>query len=231
MTTEKTAFIIGASRGLGLALAQEYLKREWRVVATVRGSKPGALSDLAASAKGRLEIETLDVLDAAQLTSLKERLRSRRFDLLFVNAGVANDSRETIGQVSTEEFTRVLLTNTLAPMRVIESFAGSVPSTGTIGVMSSGLGSVADNERGGDEVYRASKAGLNTLMRSFAARHAKDPRTLLIIAPGWIRTEMGGPNATYSIEESIPRIVDVITAQAGKGGLQYLNQQGQPVRW
>ena len=100
----------------------------------------------------------------------------------------------------------MMITNALGPMRVIDAFEALVPKTGTIGVMSSGLGSVADNETGGWEVYRASKAALNTLMRSFAARHAGDPRALLIVTPGWVRTDMGGPNAALGIEDSIPRV-------------------------
>ncbi len=96
----------------------------------------------------------------------------RSFDLLFVNAGVTNDPQETVGEVSTEEFIRVMVTNALSPMRVIERLEELVPPAGTIAVMSSGLAAVADNEAGGWEVYRGSKAALNTLMRSFAARHA-----------------------------------------------------------
>jgi NAD(P)-dependent dehydrogenase (short-subunit alcohol dehydrogenase family) len=97
--------------------------------------------------------------------------------------------------------------------------------------MSSGLGSVANNIAGGWEVYRASKAALNTLMRSFAARHSDDPRALVIIAPGWVRTDMGGPNAVLGIEESIPRVVDVISDQSGKRGLRYLDYRGLEVPW
>jgi NAD(P)-dependent dehydrogenase (short-subunit alcohol dehydrogenase family) len=89
----------------------------------------------------------------------------------------------TINEATTAEFVRVMVTNALGPLRVVEVLQDLGPKTGTIGVMSSGLGSVADNDRGGWEVYRASKAALNTLMRSFAARHADDPRALLIIAP------------------------------------------------
>ena len=99
---------------------------------------------------------------------------------------------EKIANVSTEEFVRVMVTNALSPMRVIEVFKDLVPSTGTIGVMSSGQGSVANNTNGKYEAYRSSKAALNMLMRSVAARHHDDPRTLLLMAPGWVRTAMGG---------------------------------------
>jgi NAD(P)-dependent dehydrogenase (short-subunit alcohol dehydrogenase family) len=226
-----TALIIGASRGLGLALVEEYLKRGWRVVATIRGTGRTGLQDLADKADGRLEIEQIDIAIPEQLAALHQRLKKRRFDLLFVNAGVTNDPEETIAEVKTEEFVRVMITNALSPMRAIETLQDIVAPSGTMGVMSSILGSVAENETGGWEVYRASKAALNTLMRSFAARHVNDPRALVVIAPGWVRTDMGGPSAALSIEESIPRVVDTISSQAGKPGLRYLDYRGQTVRW
>ena len=228
---KKTALIVGASRGLGFALVKEYLARNWNVVGTVRKGSGTALSELAERSSGRLEVEKLDINDADQIAALKHRLQDRKFELLFVNAGVANERHETIGEVATEEFVRLMVTNALSPMRIVEGFEKNVAANGTIGVMSSGQGSVADNEKGGFEVYRASKAALNTLMRSFAARHSEDARTLLLIAPGWIKTDMGGTDARYSIEEAIPRVVDTITAQAGKRGLQFLDQFGKVVRW
>jgi NAD(P)-dependent dehydrogenase (short-subunit alcohol dehydrogenase family) len=97
--------------------------------------------------------------------------------------------------------------------------------------MSSGQGSVSNNEKGGWEVYRASKAALNSLMRSFRARRVDDRRTMLLMAPGWVRTDMGGPNAKLSVDESIPKLVAVMEAQAGKGGLHYLDYQGNVVPW
>jgi NAD(P)-dependent dehydrogenase (short-subunit alcohol dehydrogenase family) len=231
MPTPTSALIIGASRGLGLALAEEYLKRGWHVVATVRGTARTALHDVAERAGGRLEIETVDIVEPDQVQVLRRRLDGRRFDLLFVNAGVANGPAETICDVTTEEFARVMVTNALSPMRVIEAFESLVAPSGTIGVMSSGLGSVANNDRGGWEVYRASKAALNTLMRSFAARHAGDPRALVITAPGWVRTDMGGPQATLAVEDSIPRVVDTIAGRSGKPGLVYLDRFGSTVPW
>jgi NAD(P)-dependent dehydrogenase (short-subunit alcohol dehydrogenase family) len=230
-TSEPTALIVGASRGLGLALAEVYLKRGWHVIATTRGTAHAGLRNLADRAGARLEIETIDIVETAQIAGLRARLAGRRFDLLFVNAGVTSRAEETIGEVTTEEFIRVMITNALSPMRVVEALHDLVTPTGTIGVMSSGLGSVTDNEHGRHEVYRASKAALNMLMRSFAARNASDHRPKVLIAPGWVRTDMGGSNATLAIDESIPGVVDTITGQLGKPGLHYLDYTGRTVRW
>jgi NAD(P)-dependent dehydrogenase (short-subunit alcohol dehydrogenase family) len=231
MTTPPTALILGASRGLGLALADEYLKRGWRVIATARGGKRTALHDLADRAGGRLTVETLDITNADDVAALRARLEGADLDLLFVNAGVANDPAETIGEVSIETFVEVMVTNALAPMRAIEAFQDLVPDSGLIGVMSSELASITNNRIGTWEVYRASKAALNTLMKSFAARHRADPRALVLMAPGWIRTDMGGPGAIYSVEENIPKVVDVLVAAAGKPGLRFVDFNGADVAW
>lgn len=229
--TPKRLLLIGASRGLGFALAEEYLRRDWLVVGTERGRDKSKLHELASRFDRRLEIENVDIVHPDQVVALRRRLADRRFEMLFVNAGVKNDDRETIADVSTEEFTRVMITNALSPMRVVEALQDLVSPGGTVAVMSSGQGSVANNLNGKYEVYRGSKAALNMFMRSFAARQADNRRTLLLLAPGWVRTDMGGPNALLSIEESIPKLARTIDAQAGKAGLQYLDYLGRQVPW
>jgi NAD(P)-dependent dehydrogenase (short-subunit alcohol dehydrogenase family) len=225
------ALIIGASRGLGYALAAEYLDRGWQVTATVRGARRTDLHELASSSAGRLVIETIDITAPGQIAALHHRLAPTTFDLLFVNAGVTNGPAETVADVSTDTFVRLMVTNALSPMRVVEALQDLVAPKGTIAVMSSGQGSVANNSKGGFEIYRASKSALNQLIRSFAARHADDPHTLLLIAPGWVQTDLGGSSAPLTIGQSIPGVVDTIEAQTGQGGLQYLDYQGQTVRW
>jgi NAD(P)-dependent dehydrogenase (short-subunit alcohol dehydrogenase family) len=230
--TEKHLLLVGASRGLGLAMAAEFLKRGWNVVGTVRDSARTELRDLAGQHPGGIEIESLDVTEPNQITALHDRLLGRSFDILFHNAGIANaNPRESASAVSTEEFVRVLVTNALSPKRVIDRLQDLVPADGLIGVMSSGQGSITNNERAGNDVYRASKAALSQLMRSYAARHAGGPRTLVLMAPGWIRTALGGPDAPFGVEESIPKIFDVLPAQQGKPGLQFLDREGRTVPW
>ena len=225
----KQLLLIGASRGLGFALAEEYLKRGWQVAATERSRTTSKLHGLLGSAGDRLEIETVDINSPDQVAALRARLASRKFDMLFVNAGVG--TREMLADISTDEFIRMMVTNALSPMRVVQSLQDLVLPTGTIGIMSSGQGSITNNENGHYEIYRGSKTALNMFMRSFAARHADDSRTLLLLAPGWVRTELGGAQARLSVEESIPNLANVMDAQAGKAGLQYLDYLGRRVPW
>jgi NAD(P)-dependent dehydrogenase (short-subunit alcohol dehydrogenase family) len=229
LSSDRTLLLIGASRGLGFALADEYLKRGWQVVATERDSATSKLSGLLGSTQNRLEIENLDINFPDQVAALRARLASRKFDMLFVNAGIA--TREMAADISSDEFNRMMVTNALSPMRIVESLQDLVLPTGTIGIMSSGQGSITNNENGNYEIYRASKAALNMLMRSFAARRADDPRTLLLMAPGWVRTDLGGPEGRLSVEESIPNLANTMDAQSGIAGLQYLDYLGRKVPW
>jgi NAD(P)-dependent dehydrogenase (short-subunit alcohol dehydrogenase family) len=227
-----TILLIAASRGLGLAMAEEFLKKGWNVVGTVRaGSGRTKLHDLADKFPERLEIETLDICEQSQVVALRQRLSGRVFDMLFVNAGTTNDQTETIGNVTTDEFVRVMVTNALCPMRVVESLQDLVSANGLIGVMSSGQGSVANNIAGMREVYRGSKAALNQFMRSYAARQSETPRAMVLMAPGWVRTELGGPDARLTIEESVPNLVNVLLKKQGNPGLEYLDYLGRTVPW
>jgi NAD(P)-dependent dehydrogenase (short-subunit alcohol dehydrogenase family) len=229
---ECTILIIGASRGLGHAMAAEFLKKGWNVVGTVRAGVRTKLHDLADAHEGRVTIETLDINEPKQIAAMRERLRGRVFDMLFVNAGTTtNDEHVHVGDVTTEEFVRVMVTNALSPMRAIEALQDLVPANGLIGAMSSGQGSITNNEKGMREVYRGSKAALNMFMRSFAARQRGTQRAMVLMAPGWVRTELGGPDAPLGIEESVPSLVDVLLSKLGTPGLQFLDRFGQTVPW
>tara|TARA_B100000378_G_scaffold276463_1_gene274454 strand:- start:9240 stop:9986 length:747 start_codon:yes stop_codon:yes gene_type:complete len=230
--TRPAILLVGASRGLGLAMASEFVKKGWSVVGTVRGGARTRLHDLADQHPDRVEIHLLDITEPDQIAALRDRLAGRQFDMLFNNAGTANKNQgETIAEVSTEEFIHLMVANALSPMRVIETLQDLVPASGLLGIMSSGQGSVSNNNNGGHEVYRGTKAALNQYMRSFTARHADDPRAMVLIAPGWVRTDLGGPDAPLGVDESIPKVVDVLIAQLGKPGLRYLDREGKTVPW
>ena len=229
----KTVLLVGASRGLGYAMATEFVKTGWRVCGAVRGGGRTPFHEFADAHADQVVVEHLDITAPEQIAGVRERLSGAVFDMLFVNAGTANrDQAETIAETTDEEFVRVMLTNALGVMRAVEGLQDLVrPDGGVIGVMSSGQGSIANNVKGGHEVYRGSKAALNQYMRSYAARHADDRRALVLMAPGWIRTELGGPEAPLSVEEAIPPLVETLIAQLGRPKLRFIDRNGATVPW
>jgi NAD(P)-dependent dehydrogenase (short-subunit alcohol dehydrogenase family) len=151
--------------------------------------------------------------------------------MLFVNAGTTNNQETPIGQVPTNDFVDIMITNALSPMRVIEALQDLVSPSGLIGAMSSGQSSITNNTMGMREVYRGSKAALNMFMRSFAVRQSDTARAFILMAPGWVRTALGGSDARLTIEESVPNLVNVLLSQRDTPGLQYLDYLGRTVPW
>lgn len=231
-TPNTSVLVVGASRGLGEAIVEEYVARGAHVVATVRGDGPTKLGSFAASVGDAVEIEHVDVTVPAQLEALRTVLEGRAFDLLFVVAGISVAPQDAIAaDIETHDFERMMVTNALGVMRAVEALQDLVVPDGTIAVMSSGQGSVSGNTSGGFEAYRATKAALNQLMRSYAARHAGEDRALLLMAPGWVSTDLGGPNAPLGIDDSIPPLVTTVDAQRGTPGLRYLDRHGVTIAW
>ncbi len=229
MTEKPAVLILGASRGLGFGLAQEWCGRGWHVIATQRSASP-QLAALAKQHPGSLEIETADIVDAGSIRALRSRLEGRRPGVLFVNAGVSNAPGSTPSTVDEAAFLAMMLTNALAPVRAVELLEGLVPADGVIAAMSSDLGSIA-KAQGYWELYSASKAALNMLMKCFAGKRAGDPRAMLLVAPGWVRTDMGGPQAALSVEESARAIVQMVEEACGKPGLRFVDRFGQVIPW
>jgi NAD(P)-dependent dehydrogenase (short-subunit alcohol dehydrogenase family) len=228
----RTALIIGASRGLGLGLAQELAKRGWRVIGTARW--PDTSHGLLAAAResvGRIIVESIDILESAQLDELAQRLSAESIDLLFVNAGISGAADQSVDTVTEEELAHIMLTNAIAPLRVARRLLPLVNDGGTVAFMSSLMGSIAGNETGGMDLYRASKAALNSLTRGFVATVAKDRAiNVLTLHPGWVRTDMGGEDAPLSIEESVRGMADVLESARSRKH-QFLDYSGKELPW
>lgn len=228
MTANKTALIIGASRGLGLGLVQRLREDGWNIVATVRDpQQPGGLGKVPG-----VRIERLEMNDTAQLDGLKQRLHGEVFDLVFVNAGVMGPLPQDLESVQASQIGDLFMTNAVAPIRVARRLVDQVrESTGVLAFMSSILGSVTIPDGGEICLYKASKAALNSMINSFVVEQQRPDLCVLAMHPGWVKTDMGGENAEIDVHTSTRGMLDQINAQSGKGGLRFINYKGEALIW
>lgn len=229
----QTALIVGASRGIGLGLVGEFERRGWEVTGTARDpAKASALSEVAENSGGRVHVEKVDTADAKSVAALRDKLDGQTFDLIVVNAGVGGPQDKNPRTVSDDEFSHLFITNSLAPVRFAEMFAKQVkPHTGVIGLMTSMLGSVEGASAGGIELYRASKAALNSFTRSFAARHKDMGVAVLSLHPGWVKTDMGGPNAAIDVPTSVKGLADVVERAQKDRKDGFFDYKGETLPW
>ncbi|MBT3551871.1 MAG: SDR family oxidoreductase [Rhodospirillaceae bacterium] len=238
-----TMLVTGANRGLGLELVRQYLELGWTAVACCRG--PGgadALNALADGAGDRLSVFKMDVNNAEEIAAVAKTLDGAPIDLLINNAGIVDSYGTGVAEGNDdpdlknydhEFWLEILNTNVVAPGRIIGAFADNVAASDKklIAMMTSGLGSVANTWQAGRYAYRTSKAGLNMLTRSAGEWLEKRDITIIAIAPGWTRTELGGPSAPTAVEESVAgmrAIFDRLTiADTGT----YWNFDGQKLPW
>lgn len=228
MTDRPVVLVAGASRGLGLELARQFVRRGWQVIATARD--PSAAQDLTRSE--RLSVKRLDIADRESVSGLKAELGGQSLDVLYVNAGIMGPTHHDPMRITEDEFQSLMLTNVLAPVRLAITFLDNLrDGSGVIVFMTSQLGSVARNEGGGHDLYRASKAALNTLTRSFAARLGRRKLAVLSLHPGWVRTDMGGKNAPLDAGTSVAGMIDIVERARGTHGHRFLDYQGNVIPW
>jgi NAD(P)-dependent dehydrogenase (short-subunit alcohol dehydrogenase family) len=229
-----SALITGANRGLGLEFARQYLAEGWQVYVTCRDPDSASeLQRLADASDDKLQILALDVTDPASVKSAAAELDGQAIDLLLNNAGIGGPRGQTIGNIDYEAWMKVLDVNTMGPMRVSEAFVDHVAKSERklIVTLTSGMGSLADNTSGGSIAYRSSKAAVNMVMRSLAIDLALRSITCVVINPGWVLTDMGGPHATLTPVESVTMLRGLIEtlrpAQSGK----FFNYDGREYAW
>jgi NAD(P)-dependent dehydrogenase (short-subunit alcohol dehydrogenase family) len=225
---EKSALIIGASRGLGLGLTRELLHRGWHVTATVRtAGKDMGLEEF----HGQVILDTLDINSPRAVEAFVARVKSQIFDVFFINAGIGGPEGKTAETVTEEEMTHLFMTNAISPVRLAYKLLPTVkPGTGILAFMTSILGSVTLGSRGFAPLYSASKSALNQLTRAFATE-LKEDITILSMHPGWVKTDMGGPGADIDVATSVKGMADVLEAKAGSGKHEYLDYRGQTIPW
>lgn len=224
-----TVLITGAGRGLGLELTRHFAEDGWTVLAGLRDMEN---APALARIKGDVAAVPLDVADPASVAILGERLAGTPIDMLINNAGIYGPRGVALGSIDYDSWRQVFEVNTLAPMRLAEAFIGHLREGQgrKIVTISSKMGSMGDAS-GGEYVYRSSKAAVNAAMRNLALDLAPEGFTVVVLHPGWVRTDMGGPGAAIDTVESVTglkRVIDGLTPSETGG---FFNYDGSPIPW
>jgi NAD(P)-dependent dehydrogenase (short-subunit alcohol dehydrogenase family) len=237
-----TVLITGANRGLGFGLAEQFVKQGWSVIGTTRNpAKAEALNALAAKS-GKVRVEALDVTDEAAIAALKAKIGDEPIDVLLNVAGIFGKhdfnaegvKAQSFGNAALDEWQAVFKTNLFAPMKIAETFIENVASSSrkTIVTLSSELGSIGGIRKGGGLYpYRISKAGVNMMMKAMSVDLAARGVIAIPMHPGWVRTDMGGPNADIDVETSTGGMVKVVLELKASDSGRYLAYDGSELPW
>ena len=233
----KSILISGANRGIGLELVKQYWADGWQVYATCRAPELASdLAELSSKSAGKIQMMPLDVLNEQSLASAGQMLAGEPLDLLFCNAGVygpAKASGAALGSIDTDAWEHVFKVNTVAPLRVVETFLPNLElgADKKIAMMSSKMGSMSDNNSGGSYLYRSTKAALNAVTRSLAVDLADKGFKVVCMHPGWVKTDMGGTNALISTFESVQGIKQFLDKMKADQSGFFWNFNGDSISW
>lgn len=220
-----TALIIGASRGIGREFVRQLLATGWKVFATARDD--AALAALRAEGADPLR---LDVAKPESLAGLGWQLDGEKIDLAVYVAGIYGPAHQAGAAPTRDDFDKVMHTNVLGAMQVIPLLSPMVEAAqGKFVFISSGMGSIGETESSAGWLYRTSKAALNMAVRCAAFDHQK--AIFVAMCPGWVRTDMGGPNAAISVEESVSGLLRVIGTLTQADSGSYRNYTGRQLAW
>ncbi len=225
-----TVLITGANRGLGLEYACQYAADGWRVLATCR--EPAKAGELAAL-QGDVQVYPLDVTDHGQIQALARTLRKETIDLLLNNAGIYGPKPSKLGGIDYAAWQEVMNINVMSPLKVCECFRAHVAASDMkkIAIMSSKMGSMGDNDSGASYIYRSSKAALNAAMKSLSVDLAPRDIAVVILHPGWVRTDMGGPSGLIDAPESVSGLRQVIADLSMRTTGRFYNYDGSEIPW
>lgn len=220
-------FITGANRGLGLEFARQYAADGWQVVAACR--RPAEATQLASLG---VEVVGLDVGDLDAIKRLADELAGRVFDVLLNNAGSYGE-RQSFGQIDPVEWESVLRVNAIAPIKLAEAFLPHLRAGDrkVMAFMTSRMGSISDNSGGGCYIYRSSKAALNAAVKSLSIDLAGEGVTAVVLHPGWVKTDMGGPGAPLEPKASIAGLRKVIDGLQPADSGSFIDYSGMRLPW
>ncbi len=232
MAVKRQILVCGASRGLGLGLVRAFLDSGWQVHAVVREVRPASpLDGLRSQYPNDLQVIACDLNGLEASHTIEAALHGQRLDCALFNAGAYGPSHQDPRQAELEDIGKLFLANAVAPIRLAQQLAEQVIDGGVIAFMSSQMASQQLARAADMPLYGASKAALNSLLRSWQMQLPQLPWSLLALHPGWVRTDMGGDAAPLSVEQSANGLRDVLLAQLGQRTCAFLDYQGHVLPW
>ena len=230
----ESILITGANRGIGLEFAHEYAAAGWRVYACCRRPELAReLSRLAAASEGQVSIHPLDVTSPAQVAALPAVLGREPLDLLVNNAGIYGPDDGGFGSTDVAAWLATFHVNAIAPLKIMEALAAHVARSRRklVACVSSKMGSMADNSSGGSYAYRSSKAALNAVVASAALDLRPRGITVVALNPGWVKTDMGGPNAEIGVAESVSALRAILDRLTLADSGRFIDVDGATIPW
>jgi NAD(P)-dependent dehydrogenase (short-subunit alcohol dehydrogenase family) len=229
-----SVLITGANRGLGLEFARQYAAEGWDVYAASRNPAAAEqLRGLAQQAGDRLTVIPMNVTDAKSIRAAARQLRDTAIDVLINNAGISGAGGQITGKVDYQSWAKVLDVNTMGPLRMTEAFIEQLARSERrlVVTITSGMGSLADNTSGGSIAYRSSKAAVNMVMRSAALDLASRGISCVVVNPGWVKTDMGGPGARLTAQQSVAALRRLIETFGPAHSGKFYNYDGREYPW
>jgi NAD(P)-dependent dehydrogenase (short-subunit alcohol dehydrogenase family) len=224
-----TLLITGANRGIGLELARRYAAAGWRVIATCRD--PQAATAL--KAIPGVTVEALEVTDYEAVDALAKKYNGTAIDLLLNNAGIYGHRDGALSISDFDTYLNVLQVNSVAPMKLALAFLPHLKATkggARIATISSRMGSIGSSS-GGSYVYRASKAAINAAMHNLALDLKSAGVTVIVLHPGWVKTDMGGQGADIDVQTSAAGLQKTIDGASLQDTGKFLNYDGSEIPW
>ena len=226
--------ITGASRGIGLEMVRYGMDQGWDVLACCRNPQQAEnLLSMAQLSNGRVSVFLADMSELATLQALAYELRHEAIDMLINNAGVYGSDKNRFGQVDAYDWLETFKVNTIAPMKMSELFVEQLcmGQSKIIACMSSKMGSMDDNTSGGSYIYRSSKAALNAVVKSMSLDLADKGIKCVALHPGWVKTDMGGPNAEISSKESVSQMFNTLLKLKAEDSGRFIDIDGRDIPW
>ena len=228
-----TWLVTGASRGLGLEFVRQLADRGERVIATCRGDHSMRGLDALYDTRENFQVMELEVADDKSIAALGRQLEGQAIDVLINNAGIYGSRGLSLGKLDGDDWAEVMRVNCIAPVLLAQTLLPNLRrgKARKLVFITSKMGSIADNRGGGSYAYRSSKSALNAAVKSLSVDLAGEDFISVVLHPGWVQTDMGGPDALIDAQTSVSGMLRMIDRVGPVDSGSFFGYDGSAIPW